>query len=92
MSQEGNHLSTIYHQFSTLILISKISSHNKLKKLVNLNAELMYEFCNDVLIPELVEQDRKELEDDTLSVEEILKITEFVLHAYLIQLTRSLRT
>ena len=52
----------------------------------------MYEFCNDVLIPELVEQDRKELEDDTLSVEEILKITEFVLHAYLIQLTRSLRT
>ena len=43
------------------------------ENLVDLNAELMYEFCNDKLIPELIEQDRKELEDETLSSEEILK-------------------
>ena len=43
------------------------------ENLVNLSAELMFEFVNDKLIPDLIEQDRREMEDNTLTREMVLK-------------------
>ena len=40
--------------------------------LVNLNAEIMYDFVHDTLIPKLVEQERKETGDSELTKESVL--------------------
>ena len=53
-------------------LKDKFISYAK-ENLTDLNGELMYDYCIDTLIPELVEQDRKELEDEEATSEEILK-------------------
>ena len=43
------------------------------ENLVNLSAELMFEYCNSNLIPKLLDQERKETGDSELTREDVLK-------------------
>ena len=50
----------------------KFVAHAK-QNIINLTPELMYEFCNDTLIPNLVKQVKKETGDESITKDIVLK-------------------